>query len=179
VSVPAMALGLLLWPRSAADASTARRRRRLGWLAFGILVALEIVLASRYLVAELLAVALVGIGLAGWRLSVRRLSVVALIALLAFGGIGILRAYDQAAGRELAFAFERTVNRVLLIQPRTLEALQAAIPADQPFFGGLTWIRRLGPAVGRPDIPNPRVLDLPAALPGAGATRLRGARGHR
>ena len=142
------------------------RRRRLGWLAFGVLVALEIVLASRYLVAELLAVALVGIGLAGWRLTVRRLVTVGLIAALAFGGIGILRAYDQAAGREVAFAFERTVNRVLLIQPRTLEALQATIPAEQPFFGGLTWVRRIGPAVGRPDIPNLGYWIYPRLFPG-------------
>jgi len=167
VAVPAMALWLILWPRSAADvAGGAARRRRLGWLGFGVLVALEIVLASRYLVAELLAVALVGVGLAGWRLTRRRLAAVGLIALLAFGGIGILRAYDQAAGRELAFAFERTVNRVLLIQPRTLEALQATIPADQPFFGGLTWLRRLGPVVGRPDIPNLGYWIYPRLFPG-------------
>ena len=166
VAVPALGLGLILWPRSAVDEATAASRRRLGWLAFGVLVALEIVLASRYLVAELLAVALVGIGLAGWRLRARRLAALALIAVLAFGGIGILRAYDQAAGRELAFAFERTVNRVVLIQPRTLEALQAAIPAEQPFFGGLTWVRRLGPVLGRPDIPNLGYWIYPRLFPG-------------
>ena len=166
VAVPALGLGLILWPRSALDEATAASRRRLGWLAFGVLVALEIVLASRYLVAELLAVALVGIGLAGWQLRARRVAALALIAVLAFGGIGILRAYDQAAGRELAFAFERTVNRVVLIQPRTLEALQAAIPADQPFFGGLTWVRRLGPVLGRPDIPNLGYWIYPRLFPG-------------
>jgi len=166
VSVPALGLGLLLWPRSATAGIAAARRRRLGWLGFGVLVALEIVLASRYLVAELLAVALVGIGLAGWRLSPRRLVALGLIAVLAFGVIGILRAYDQAAGRELAFAVERTANRVLLIQPRTLEALQAAIPAEQPFFGGLTWLRRLGPVVGRPDIPNLGYWIYPRLFPG-------------
>jgi hypothetical protein len=106
------------------------------WLAVGLLIALDIILASRYLVAELLAVLLVGIGLAGWRLQPRRLAALALIAVLAFGGIQILRSYDQAAGRELAFAVERTINRVVLIQPRTLEALQAAIPAEQTVFRG-------------------------------------------
>jgi hypothetical protein len=68
--------------------------------------------------------------------------------------VGILRAYDQAAGRELDFAVERTVNRVLLIQPRTLDALQTAIPAEQPFFDGLTWLRRIAPLIGRNDVPN-------------------------
>ena len=58
-------------------------------------------------------------------------------------------------GRELAFAAERTVNRIVLIQPRTLDALQAAIPAEEPFFNGLTWLRRLGPLLRRrDDIPN-------------------------
>ena len=78
----------------------------------------------------------------------------ALASVLVFGGIQVLRAYDQAEGRELAFVLERTVNRVVLIQPRTIEALQAAIPAEQPPFGGLTWLHRLGPLFGRDDIPN-------------------------
>ena len=165
VSVPALALVLVLGTRGRASIATARRRRA-AWLAVGLLVALDIILASRYLVAELLAVLLVGIGLAGWRLQPRRLAALALVAVLAFGGIQILRSYDQAAGRELAFAVERTINRVVLIQPRTLEALQAAIPAEQPYFGGLTWVRRLGPALGRPDIPNLGYWVYPRLFPG-------------
>lgn len=165
VSVPALALVLVLGTRGRASIATARRRR-VAWLAVGLLVALDIILASRYLVAELLAVVLVGIGLAGWRLQPRRLAALALVAVLAFGGIQILRSYDQAAGRELAFAVERTINRVVLIQPRTLEALQAAIPAEQPYFGGLTWVRRLGPALGRPDIPNLGYWVYPSLFPG-------------
>ena len=165
VSVPALALVLVLGTRGRASIATARRRRA-AWLAVGLLVALDIILASRYLVAELLAVLLVGIGLAGWRLQPRRLAALALIVVVAFGGIQILRSYDQAAGRELAFAVERTINRVVLIQPRTLEALQAAIPAEQPYFGGLTWVRRLGPALGRPDIPNLGYWVYPRLFPG-------------
>jgi hypothetical protein len=165
VSVPALALVLVLGTRGRASIATARRRHA-AWLAVGILVALDIILASRYLVAELLAVLLVGIGLAGWRLQARRLAGLALVAVVAFGGIQILRSYDQAAGRELAFAVERTINRVVLIQPRTLEALQTAIPAEQPYFGGLTWVRRLGPVLGRPDIPNLGYWVYPRLFPG-------------
>ncbi len=165
VSVPALALVLVLGTRGRASIATARRRRA-AWLAVGLLVALDIILASRYLVAELLAVVLVGIGLAGWRLQSRRLVALALVVVLAFGGIQILRSYDKAAGRELAFAVERTINRVVLIQPRTLAALQAAIPAEQPYFGGLTWVRRLGPALGRPDIPNLGYWVYPRLFPG-------------
>ena len=165
VTVPALALVLVLGTRGRASIAAARRRRA-AWIAVGLLVALDIVLASRYLVAELLAVVLVGIGLAGWRLRPRVLATLALVAILAFGGIQILRSYDQAAGRELAFAVERTINRVVLIQPRTLEALQAAIPAEQPYFGGLTWVRRLGPMLGRPDIPNLGYWVYPRLFPG-------------
>jgi hypothetical protein len=153
VAVPALALAMVLRRRGAAMASDALRRR-LGWLGVGVLVALEAFLASRYLAAELLAIVLVGIGLAGWHLRLRQLAALAIVAVLAFGGVQILRAYDQAEGREFAFAIERTVNRVVLIQPRTLDAIQTAIPAEQPYYGGLTWLRRLGPALGRPDIPN-------------------------
>jgi len=156
VAVPGLALGLALVARG----------RILLWLVVGALLALEVALASRYLAAELLAVLLVGIGLAGWRFRLRLVVAGALMAVLAFGGIQVLRAYDQAAGREFAFAVERTVNRVVLIQPRTLEALQAVVPAEQPYFDGLTWLRRLGPAIGRPEIPNLGYWIYPRLFPG-------------
>ena len=156
VAVPALGLAIVLGSRG-----------RLGsWLVVAALIVLEIALASRYLAAELIAVLFIGIGLAGWRVRPRLVLAGALIAVVAFGGIQVLRAYDQAAGRELAFAMERTVNRVVLVQPRTLEALQAAIPAEQPYFGGLTWLRRLGPALGRPDIPNLGYWVYPRIFPG-------------
>ena len=156
VAVPALALAIVLGARG-----------RIGpWLVVAALLVLEVGLASRYLAAELLAVLFIGIGLAGWRLRPRLVLAVTLSAILAFGGIQVLRAYDQAAGRELAFALERTVNRVVLVQPRTLEALQAAIPAEQPYYSGLTWLRRLGPVLGRPDIPNLGYWVYPRLFPG-------------
>jgi hypothetical protein len=156
VAVPALALAIALGART--------RPRR--WLLVASLMVLELALASRYLAAELLAVLFVGIGLAGWKLQPRLVLAGALATILAFGGVQVLRAYDQAAGRELAFALERTVNRVVLVQPRTLEALQAAIPAEQPYFAGLTWLRRLGPVLGRPDIPNLGYWVYPRLFPG-------------
>jgi hypothetical protein len=156
VAVPAFALALALGARA----------RLVPWLVVAALLAFDVALASRYLAAELLAVLLVGIGLAGWRLRPRLLLAGALVAILAFGTIQVLRAYDQAAGRELAFAVERTVSRVVLVQPRTLEALQAVIPAEQPHFEGLTWLRRLGPLFGRPDIPNLGYWIYPRLFPG-------------
>jgi hypothetical protein len=160
VAVPALALALAL------GVVLGSRGRLASWLVVATLIVLEIALASRYLAAELLAVLFIGIGLAGWRVRPRLVLAGALIAIVGFGGVQVLRAYDQAAGREVAFAMERTVNRVVLVQPRTLEALQAAIPAEQPYFGGLTWLRRLGPALGRPDIPNLGYWVYPRIFPG-------------
>jgi hypothetical protein len=131
-----------------------RRERLIALGALIIAIAAEIALASRYLAAELVAAVVVGLAIAGRPIPVRALAAIGLAAAVLFVAVGILRAYDQAAGRELDFAVERTVNRVLLIQPRTLDALQTAIPADQPFFDGLTWLRRLAPLIGRNDVPN-------------------------
>ncbi|HET7677773.1 MAG TPA: hypothetical protein VFK38_07950 [Candidatus Limnocylindrales bacterium] len=150
VALPAAAAAALL-------AHLARRTPRTRLLAWGVVggaLLFEILLASRYLPAELLATLLLALGVAGRRLPWRGLALVALLAATAFAGVQVLRASEQASGRELAFAVERTVNRVLLIQPRTLDALQQAIPAEQPHFGGLTWLRRLGPALGQPEPPN-------------------------
>jgi hypothetical protein len=54
----------------------------------------------------------------------------------------------------------------VMIEPRTLDALQAAIPADQPFFGGLTWLRRAAPLIGRDDVPNLGYWIYPRLFPG-------------
>ena len=131
-----------------------RQARAVAMAAFVIAVGAELALASRYLSAELVAAILLGVVIAGRRIPVRVFAVIGVVGAVLFVSVGVLRAYDQAAGRELDFAVERTVNRILLIEPRTLDALQSTIPAEEPFFGGLTWLRRLGPAFGRDDIPN-------------------------
>jgi hypothetical protein len=131
-----------------------RRARLIALASFVIAIGVEVALASRYLSVELVAVVVLGLAYAGRPVPVRPLIAIAVVGALLFVSVGILRAYDQAAGREVAFAAERTVNRIVLIQPRTLDAIQAAIPAEEPFFDGLTWLRRLGPLLGRDDIPN-------------------------
>ena len=122
------------------------------WLA--VAIAAELALASRYLAAELAAAIVVALALAGRRLAYRSLVAVGAAALALFVVVGVLRAYGETNGRPLEFALERSSNRVVLIQPRTLDALQEVIPADMPYFGGLTWVRRLAPLVGRDDVPN-------------------------
>lgn len=122
------------------------------WVA--VAVAAELALASRYLAAELVAAIVVALALAGRRLAYRSLVAVGAAALALFVVVGVLRAYGETNGRPLEFALERSINRVVLIQPRTLDALQEVIPAEVPYFGGLTWVRRLAPLVGRDDVPN-------------------------
>ena len=123
-------------------------------IALALATAFTLLLASRYLAAELAAALVVAWILAGRRITIRAVAGFGLAAVIAFGAIQVVRAPDQSSGRELAFAMERTVSRVALVQPRTLDALMGAIPAETPFFGGLTWLRRAAPLVGRDDIPN-------------------------
>jgi hypothetical protein len=146
--------------------SNTRRAQLIAIAALVVAFAAEVALASRYLAAELAASVVLALGIARRPLPARGLAVIGLIAALLFVSVGILRAYDQAAGREVAFAVERTVNRVVLIQPRTLDALQTAIPAEQPYFEGLTWVRRLAPFVGRDDVPNIGYWIYPRIFPG-------------
>ncbi|HEY7132403.1 MAG TPA: hypothetical protein VH440_09140 [Candidatus Limnocylindrales bacterium] len=134
---------------------TPSSRIRIG-VAVAVLAAIgaELALASRYLAAELIAAIVIGLALAARPLAGRILLGVAAAAVAVFVVVGVLRAYGEAGGNPLAFAAERSVNRIVLIQPRTLDAIQAAIPAEVPYFGGLTWFRRLAPLFGRDDVPN-------------------------
>jgi hypothetical protein len=150
VALPAAVLVAVLVAVRSGD----RRSRLIAIAAFAMAVAAELALASRYLSAELVAATILGLGIGRRPVPARALAVVGIVAAVIFVTVGILRAYDQAAGHEVDFALDRTINRVLLIEPRTLDALQTAIPAEQPFFGGLTWLRRLAPLFGRDDLPN-------------------------
>ncbi|MEO5939897.1 MAG: O-antigen polymerase [Candidatus Limnocylindrales bacterium] len=175
VTLPAAVLVTVL----GAVRTAGRKARLVAVAAIVIAVAAELALASRYLAAELAAAIVLGLAIGRRPIPGRVLAVVGLGVAVLFVGIGILRAYDRAAGREVAFGVERTINRILLVEPRTLDALQAAIPAERPFFDGLTWLRRVAPLVGRDDVPNlgywiyPRL--FPAqATPGYAAPGLMG-----
>jgi hypothetical protein len=104
----------------------------------------------------------------------------AAVALVMFGALQIVRTYDQARGQELEFAVRRTVNRVVLVQPRTLDALMTVIPTEQPHFAGGTWFRRLAPALGQAPAPNlgywiyNRVVAAPQTTAGYAAPGLLG-----
>jgi hypothetical protein len=150
IALPAAAIVALL----AAARRPTRRRFVAAVAGIGLAVVFTLLLASRYLAAELAAALAVAWLLAGRRVPARAIAALGVTALLAFGAVQVVRAPELAAGREVAFAIQRTVSRVLLVQPRTLDALMDAIPAQTPHFLGLTWLRRLGPLVGRDDVPN-------------------------
>ncbi len=162
IALPAAAVVALL-----AAARTPSRLRVIAAAAgTGLAVVFTILLASRYLAAELAAALLVAWLVAGRRIPARVVAAVAVTALLAFGAVQVVRAPELSSGRELVFAVERTVSRVLFAQPRTLDGLMEVIPAETPYFGGLTWLRRLGPALGREDVPNLGYWIYPRVFPG-------------
>ena len=101
-------------------------------LGIGLAVAFTVLLASRYLAAELAAALVVAWLLAGRRINVRAVAVLALAGAFTFGAVQVVRAPERSSGRELAFALERTVSRVVLVQPRTLDALMDVVPAETP-----------------------------------------------
>ncbi len=137
-------------------------------------------LASRYLVIELLAALVLAWLLTGRSIPVRPAAVAILIGVVGFVAVGVLRAPEDFATDTGRTALERTVGRIFLVQPRTLDALMTTIPADEPYFLGLTWFRRVGPLVGREDIPNlgywiyPHVVEAPQDVAGYAAPGLIG-----
>ena len=149
VAAPALAIILVL--RAAAGDA---RRRLLGLAFVAGIAAFELLLASRYLLAELLVAIALAWLIAGRVIRVRTMVALAAVGLVMFGALQLVRTYDQARGQELEFAVRRTVNRVVLVQPRTLDALMTVIPAEQPYFAGGTWVRRLAPALGQEPAPN-------------------------
>lgn len=150
VALPALAGVALL----VALARPATGTRMLAAAVILAIAAFEILLASRYLVAELGAVLLLTWCLSGRRVPVSVVLVGAIGAMGLFAGIQVARTWDQAASEPIAFALARTIDRILLIGPRTLDALMTVIPAEQGHFDGLTWVRRLAPLLGRDDVPN-------------------------
>jgi hypothetical protein len=177
VAIPGLAAILLLeW--LAGRSAWGRPAVTLGVI--GLLVALTISLASRYLVIELVAGLVLAWLLTGRSIPARAAAIAALVGVVGFVAIGVLRAPRDFATDTAVVAAERTFSRLFLVQPRTLDALQATIPAEEPYFLGLTWLRRVGPIVGRDDIPNlgywiyPKVVDEAQDVAGYAAPGLIG-----
>ena len=177
VAVPALAAVLLL---ETLAGHPAFGRRAVAWAAIGALVVLMLSLASRYLVVELLAGLVLAWLLTGRPIPVRAAVAIVVVGLVGFVVIGVVRAPQDFESDPGAIAGQRTISRLFLVQPRTLDALQMTIPTQEPYFLGLTWLRRIGPLVGRDDIPNlgywiyPKVVEGPQAVAGYAAPGLIG-----
>ena len=176
-AIPGLAAVLLL---ESLAGRPAFGHRALTFVIIAALVAFMLSLASRYLVIELLGGLVLAWLLTGRAIAVRTAAIAALIGLAGFVAIGVLRAPEDFATGTGSVAAQRTISRLFLVQPRTLDALQAAIPADEPYFLGLTWFRRVGPLLGRDDIPNlgywiyPKVVDESQDVAGYAAPGLIG-----
>ena len=136
-------------------------QRRDRWIAGAALAGvggLEIALASRALPLELAIEALLLAWWAGRALSVRAAAGLAAAALVLFVGIQLVRVGPEGgfsgAADVGAFAVRRTVDRVLLIHPRTLELVATEIPAREPYFLGATYVRRLAILLGQEERPS-------------------------
>jgi hypothetical protein len=120
-----------------------------------LVVGVELVLASRALLFELgICAALVAwygsrhIPLRGWFALV-------VIGACLFVGIQIARIGGSTGvadddGGALGFATSRSINRILLIGPRTLEVAIKEVPAREPYFAGASYLRRLAVLIGDP-----------------------------
>jgi hypothetical protein len=119
---------------------------------------LEVLLASRALPAELAIDALLVAYWAGRRLSARTWLALGAAGLVLFVGIQLIRAGADEGPAGVAdapaFAVRRTIDRVILIHPRTLEVVATTIPGEEPYFGGSTYVRRLAVLLGQQDRPS-------------------------
>jgi hypothetical protein len=138
-----------------------RGRPRDRWLAVVALSGvggLEILLASRALPFELAISALLVAYWAGRRPSPRAWAGLAAAGLVVFVGVQLIRVGPEGgfsgAADAAAFAVRRTIDRVVLIHPRTLEVVATSIPAEEPYFGGSTYVRRIAVLLGREDRPS-------------------------
>jgi hypothetical protein len=150
VALPGLAA---VWVLGTASGQPPFGRPMLAWITLAAALTFTFSLGSRYLPLELAAAVVLAWLLSGRHLPGRRAIAAGLLAATVFVGYGVVRAAERAAGDPVAFAVQRTVSRLFLVQPRTLAALQQRIPAEEPYFLGATWLRRIGPLIGR-EIPN-------------------------
>ena len=126
------------------------------WIAAAALIGaggLELALASRALPLELAIEALLVAWWAGRRMSARVAATLAAVALVLFVGVQLVRVGPEGGFSGPAdvagFVVKRTVDRVLIIHPRTLELVASEIPAHEPYFAGATYFRRIAVLLGQ------------------------------
>ncbi|OGN88393.1 MAG: hypothetical protein A2X23_05365 [Chloroflexi bacterium GWC2_73_18] len=133
----------------------ARRRRSDLLVAAGVAgatVVLELALASRALPAELGVTAFLLAWWSGWRVRPRTVIALGVASVVAFAAVQVVRVATfrdfETVEETVVFGVKRTVDRVVLIQPRTLEVLATRIPGERPYALGGTYLRWLSPLLG-------------------------------
>ena len=115
--------------------------------ALAAVAALEVAFASRALPLELGLAALLVVLWAGRRVDRRGWILVAAAAGLVFFGVLFARVAPGGSFSgpldTVAFAVNRAVDRVMLIQPRTIEVVVDVYPAEAPYITGASYVRWL------------------------------------
>jgi hypothetical protein len=146
--VPPATLVIFAW----ALAQPTRRRLACAAVALAGVVGLEVLLASRALPFELAGSALLITWWSGRRLRRSAWLGIGLGAAVLFIGVLLLRMGPEASFRDpldaFGFIVDRTVGRVVLIQPQTVDVAVETIPDQEPYWAGATYVRRLGQLFG-------------------------------
>jgi hypothetical protein len=135
-----------------AVANAARRPIWLATAGVAAVAGLEVLLASRALPFELVIGAVLIVWWAGRRPRPGAWLGLAALGVVVFVGVQLVRVGPEGgfsgAADAASFAVRRTIDRVALIHPRTLEVVATRIPAEEPYFGGSTYVRRVTVALG-------------------------------
>src|SRR5262245_7985996 len=142
---------------TAIASGTSRDRTMAAAAVLGV-IGLEILLGSRALPFELGIACLLVAWWGGVRLGARTWAALGAAALILFVGVQLVRVGPEGGFTGpldgAAFAVRRTLDRVLLIHPRTLEIVADRIPAEEPYFGGATYVRRIAVLLGQEERPS-------------------------
>lgn len=150
--------GILLFGLALHDGGRSRRLTLAAAGMIGATLLLLVAIASRALVFEFALALLLVFAWTGRRLPIRAYASITAAGLVLFVGIQLGRVGpDESFSGPTdvgQFVVTRTVNRVVLIHPRTLEVVAARIPAEEPYFGLSSYVRRLSVLAGEPARPS-------------------------
>ena len=115
-------------------------------------VGLEALAASRALPFELGMAGILTAMWAGRRIAPRNWLAIALAGLILFLGVQFARIGDRGGFSDpaaaVSFAVNRTIGRVVLIHPRTIETVVMTFPEEEPYLAGGTYVRWLSGVMG-------------------------------
>jgi hypothetical protein len=150
------------------------RPSRMAWAvaatSLALVAGLEVLAASRALPFELGIAAVLIVLWAGRRPTARHWLLLGLAAAVLFLGVQFARIGNEGgfsgALDAAGFGVRRTVDRVLLVHPRTIDLVVRTFPGEQPFMAGGTYVRWLSPLTGSEPAPALGTTLFQALFPG-------------